>query len=241
MGAGKIWGMTFAELHESDLFVMPNPFDAGSAKRLEEAGFTALATTSHGHAATLGKSDLEVTRDELVAHVAFLTSVISVPLNVDSADCFPHEEGGVARTVELLAEAGASGLSIEDYDPATKSIVPFDEAVERVATVVEAAHKRGIVVTARCESVLYGLGDDYLARLTAYRDAGADVLYAPLVNDEEGIASIVALGKPVNVLAAGDHPSVERLRELGVRRVSTGGALAGIAYDAAVAAAKALV
>ncbi|MFC7486139.1 isocitrate lyase/PEP mutase family protein [Knoellia sp. CPCC 206453] len=232
--------MSFAELHESGLFVMPNAFDAGSAKRLEEAGFPALATTSHGHAATLGKSDLEVTRDELVAHVALLTSVITVPLNIDSADCFPREAGGVARTVELLAKAGASGLSIEDYDPVTSAIVPFDEAVERVATVVEAAHQHGIVVTARCESVLYGLGADHLARLSAYRDAGADVLFAPLVNDEEGIAAIVALGRPVNVLAAGDHPPVERLGELGVRRVSTGGALAGVAYDAAVAAAKAL-
>lgn len=233
--------MTFAQLHESGLFVMPNAFDAGSAKRLEEAGFPALATTSHGHAATLGKSDLEVTRDELVAHVALLTSVISVPLNIDSADCFPREEGGVARTVELLAEAGASGLSIEDYDPVTSATVPLDEAVERVATVVEVAHRHGMVVTARCESVLYGLEEDPIARLTAYRDAGADVLFAPLVNDERGIEALVALGKPVNVLAAGDHPSVERLRELGVRRVSTGGALAAAAYDATVAAAKALV
>lgn len=232
--------MTFAELHESGLFVMPNAFDAGSAKRLEEAGFTALATTSHGHAATLGKSDLEVTRDELVAHVALLTSIITVPLNIDSADCFPHEEGGVARTVELLAEAGASGLSIEDYDPETSASVPFDEAVERVATVVEAAHQHGIVVTARCESVLYGLGEDHLARLTAYRDAGADVLFAPLVNDEKGLEAIVALGKPVNFLAAGDHPSIDRLRELGVRRVSTGGALAAAAYDAAVEYARTL-
>lgn len=233
--------MTFAELHESGLFVMPNAFDAGSAQRLEEAGFTALATTSSGHAATLGKSDLEVTRDELVAHVALLTSVITVPLNIDSAGCFPHEEGGVARTVELIAGAGASGLSIEDYDPATSAIVPFDEAVERVATVVEAAHRHSIVVTARCESVLYGLGEDPIARLTAYRDAGADVLFAPLVNDEKGIEAIVALGLPVNFLAVGDHPSIDRLRELGVRRVSTGGALAMTAYDAAIAAAKALV
>ncbi|MFC7491075.1 MULTISPECIES: isocitrate lyase/PEP mutase family protein [unclassified Knoellia] len=232
--------MTFAELHESGIFVMPNAFDAGSAKRLEEAGFPALATTSHGHAATLGKSDLEVSRDELVDHVALLSSVLTVPLNIDSADCFPREEGGVARTVELLAEAGASGLSIEDYDPQTSAIVPFDEAVDRVATVVEAAHRRGIVVTARCESALYGLGEDPVARLAAYRDAGADVLYAPLVNDEDSIAAIVALGRPVNVLAAGDHPSVGRLGELGVRRVSTGGALAGVAYDAVVAAAKAL-
>lgn len=233
--------MTFASLHESGLFVMPNAFDAGSAKRLAEAGFAALATTSHGHAATLGKSDLEVTREELVAHVALLASVVDVPINVDSADCFPREEGGVVRTVELLAQAGAAGLSIEDYDPEASASVPFDEAVARVAAVVEAAHRHDIVVTARCESVLYGLGEDHLARLAAYRDAGADVLFAPLVNDEDGIAAIVGLGLPVNFLAAGDHPRVELLRELGVRRVSTGGALAMAAYDAAVAAAKALV
>lgn len=232
--------MTFAELHESGLFVMPNAFDAGSAKRLEEAGFTALATTSHGHAATLGKSDLEVTRDELVAHVALLASVVDVPINVDSEDCFPREKGGVVRTVELLAQAGAAGLSIEDYDPTTSASVPLEEAVARVAAVVEEAHKHGIVVTARCESVLYGLGDDPVARLAAYRDAGADVLFAPLVNDEAGIAAIVELGLPVNFLAAGEHPSVAQLRELGVRRVSTGGALAMAAYDAAVTYAQAL-
>lgn len=240
VACGTMRPMTFAELHESGLFVMPNAFDAGSAKRLEEAGFAALATTSHGHAATLGKSDLEVTRDELVAHVALLTSVIGVPLNIDSADCFPREAGGVERTVELLAAAGASGLSIEDYDPVASAIVPFEEAVERVTAVVETAHRHGIVVTARCESVLYGLGEDHVARLTAYRDAGADVLFAPLVNDEEGISAIVSLGRPVNVLAAGDHPPVERLRELGVRRVSTGGALTTAAYDAAVEHARAL-
>lgn len=232
--------MTFASLHESGLFVMPNAFDAGSAKRLAEAGFPAIATTSHGHAATLGKSDLEVTRDELVAHVALLASVVDVPINVDSEDCFPREKGGVVRTVELLAQAGAAGLSIEDYDPTTSASVPLEEAVARVAAVVEEAHKHGIVVTARCESVLYGLGDDPVARLAAYRDAGADVLFAPLVNDEAGIAAIVELGLPVNFLAAGEHPSVAQLRELGVRRVSTGGALAMAAYDAAVTYAQAL-
>lgn len=230
----------FAELHESGLFVMPNAFDAGSARRLAEAGFDAIATTSGGHAATLGKSDLEVTREELVAHVQLLTSVVDIPVSVDAAGCFPDDEGGVARTVELLAEAGASGLSIEDYDPQAQAIVDFDEAVSRVATVVEAAHQRGLVVTARSEGVLYGLGEDYVQRLAAFRDVGADVLFAPLVNDEDGIAALVSLGRPVSVLAAGDHPSVERLRELGVRRVSTGGALTDVAYDAAVAAAKAL-
>lgn len=230
----------FAELHESGLFVMPNAFDAGSARRLAEAGFDAIATTSSGHAATLGKSDLEVTREELVAHVQLLTSVVDIPVSVDAAGCFPDDEGGVARTVELLAEAGASGLSIEDYDPQAQAIVDFDEAVSRVATVVEAAHQRGLVVTARSEGVLYGLGEDYVQRLAAFRDVGADVLFAPLVNDEDGIAALVSLGRPVSVLAAGDHPSVERLRELGVRRVSTGGALTDVAYDAAVAAAKAL-
>lgn len=219
---------------------MPNAFDAGSARRLADAGFDAIATTSSGHAATLGKSDLEVTREELVAHVQLLTSVVDIPVSVDAAGCFPDDEGGVARTVELLAEAGASGLSIEDYDPQAQAIVDFDEAVSRVATVVEAAHQRGLVVTARSEGALYGLGEDYVQRLAAFRDVGADVLFAPLVNDEDGIAALVSLGRPVSVLAAGDHPSVERLRELGVRRVSTGGALTDVAYDAAVAAAKAL-
>lgn len=233
--------MTFAALHESGLFVMPNAFDAGSAQRLESAGFTAIATTSSGHAATLGKEDQRVTRDELLHHVELLARAIGVPLNVDAELCYPRDPGGVTRTVELLAQAGASGLSIEDYDPTLSSLVPVDEATERVAAVSEVAHRHGIVVTARCESALYGFADDPIERLTDYRDVGADVLYAPLLNDESSIRSVVALGRPVNVLAAGDNlPSTARLRELGVRRVSTGGRLTWAAYDAAVAAATAL-
>lgn len=230
----------FAQLHESGLFIMPNAFDAGSAQRLAEAGFEAIATTSSGHAATLGKSDLEVTRDELVDHVRLLTGAVDVPVSVDAAGCFPEDEGGVARTAELLAEAGAAGMSIEDYDPVSTAIVDFDEAVARVAAVVEVAHRHGLIVTARSEGVLYGLGDDFLTRLAAFRDVGADVLFAPLVNSADDIAAIVGLGLPVNVLAAGEHLPVARLGELGVRRVSTGGNLTWAAYDAAVAAAQAL-
>lgn len=233
---------TFRDLHSSGLFVMPNAFDAGSALRLAEAGFPALATTSSGHAATLGKQDQQVTRDELLAHVSLLTSVLSIPLNVDAELCFPSSPGGVSRTVSLLASAGASGLSIEDYDPATEALVPFSEAVERVDEVCSAAASYGLVVTARCEAALYGLSstDDPVDRLTAYRDAGADVLYAPLLNDPSSVSALVALGRPVNQLAAGSHLPLRELARLGVRRVSTGGALTWAAYDAAVATARAL-
>src|SRR5436309_9734311 len=131
----------FRALHEADeLFVMPNPWDVGSARLLESFGFPALATTSAGFALTLGKLDGGVTRDELVAHVAQLAAATTVPLNVDSERCFPDDPGGVAETVRLLAEAGAAGCSVEDYDPASGGIDDARLAAERVAAAAEASH-----------------------------------------------------------------------------------------------------
>ena len=131
----------FRELHEREqLFVMPNPWDVGSARILASAGFEALATTSAGFAWSLGKLDQQVTRDELVAHVADLSAATELPLNVDSERCYPDDPGGVAETVRLLAEAGAAGCSIEDYDPQTGAIDDVGLAAERVAEAAEAAH-----------------------------------------------------------------------------------------------------
>jgi len=236
----------FRQLHADDgIFVMPNPWDAGSARLLQWSGFQALATTSAGLAWTLGKNDQQVTRDELVAHVAWLSAATDLPLSVDSERCFADDLTGVAETVRLLGEAGAAGCSIEDYDPATGRIDEVGRAAERVAAAAQAAHEGdAMVLTARAENHLYGAGDlaDTIARLVAYRAAGADVLYAPGLTDPAGIAAVVAaVDTPVNVLALPDGPSVPELGELGVRRVSTGSLLASAAYGAMLAGARELL
>jgi 2-methylisocitrate lyase-like PEP mutase family enzyme len=237
----------FGELHARDtLFVMPNPWDVGSALLLESLGFESLATTSAGLAWALGKLDGQVTRDELVAHVADLSASSGLPLNVDSERCFPDDEGGVAETVRRLAAAGAAGCSIEDWNPVAGRIEGVALAAERVAEAAEAAHALDppLVLTGRAENLLHGVDDldDTIARLVAYRDAGADCLYAPALQTADQVAAVVeAVGAPVNVLALPSAPPIPELAELGVRRVSTGGLLAGAAYGALAAAARELV
>jgi 2-methylisocitrate lyase-like PEP mutase family enzyme len=233
----------FRALHRQGLFVMPNAWDIGSARLLASLGFEAIATTSSGHAASLGRADQEVGRDELLRHVEALVGAVEVPVSVDSERCFPDEPGGVARTVELLAAAGAAGCSIEDYDPATGSIDAIDVATERVAAAAEAARKHGLVLTARAENHLYGIDDlaDTIERLVAYRAAGGDCVYAPGLVESDQIERLVnAVDAPVNVLAMRGGPSVPELQALGVRRVSTGGALARVAYGALMTAAREL-
>lgn len=235
---------TFRALHESGTFLLPNPWDVGSAKLLERLGGKALATTSSGFAATLGRGDQQVTRDELVAHVAALTAAVTVPVNVDAERGYAADAAGVAATVELLAEAGASGVSIEDYDPATGAVDPLGVAVERIAAAAEVCAAHGMVLTGRAENHLYGGAglDDTIARLVAYRAAGAECVYAPGLTDLADIARVVAeTGAPVNVLALPNGPSVPDLAGAGVRRVSTGGALAWAAYGALVTAARELM
>ncbi|WP_250033179.1 isocitrate lyase/PEP mutase family protein [Paractinoplanes maris] len=233
----------FRALHESGTFLLPNPWDTGSARLLESLGFQALATTSSGFAAGLGKRDQQVTRDELVAHVAQLTAAVGIPLTVDAERCFADSPEGIAETVDQLAEAGAAGLSIEDYDPATGRIEALESGIERVAAAAEACARHGVVLTARAENHLYGYDDldDTIERLRAYRAAGADVVYAPGLRTPEDIGRVVAaVTCPVNVLAIPGAPSVPELADLGVRRVSTGGALAWAAYGALRDAAREL-
>jgi 2-methylisocitrate lyase-like PEP mutase family enzyme len=236
----------FRALHARDqLFVMPNPWDIGSARLLASRGFEALATTSAGFAWSLGKLDQNVTRDELVAHVASLADATPLPLNVDSERCYPDDPGGVANTVELLAGAGAAGFSIEDYNPATDSIDGVEVAAEQVAVAAEAAHRLAdpMVLTGRAENHIHGVDDidDTIARLIAYRDAGADVVYAPGLSDLDQIAAVVkAVAVPVNVLALPSGPTTSELASVGVRRVSTGGSLARSAYGALLAGAQEL-
>ena len=234
----------FRELHETGTFIMPNPWDAGSARLLASLGFPALATTSSGFAAALGKQDQQVTRDELVAHVATLTAAVEIPLNVDAERCFADTAAGIRETVDLLAAAGAAGLSIEDYDPATGRVETLEAGAERVAAAAGACARHGIVLTARAENHLYGIDDldDTLARLQAYRQAGADVVYAPGLHTSEQIARVVAeVPAPVNVLLVPGAPAVPEMALLGVRRVSTGGALAWAAYGAMRDAARELL
>lgn len=228
----------FARLHEFGTFLMPNAWDVGSARLLESAGCEAVATTSSGHAATLGRHDQNVTLDELVAHVSAIASSVHVPLSVDSEDGYASTVEELADTVDALAAAGAAGVSIEDYRPGA-GILGVGEATDRVGAFVEAAHRHDLVVTARAENHLYGAGDltDTIDRLRRYEAAGADVVYAPGLVTVADIAQVVsAVESPVNALLMAGGPTVAELREVGVRRVSTGGALAFVAYGAAMRA-----
>ncbi len=225
---------------------MPNPWDVGSARLLASAGFEALATTSAGFAWALGKLDQKVTRQELVAHVATLAQATTLPLNVDSERCYPDDPGGIAETVALLADAGAAGFSIEDYDPAAGGIDDVGVASSRVAVAAEASRalSEPMLLTGRAENHIRGVDDldDTIARLIAYRDAGADAVYAPGLTDLDQIAAVVdAVGVPVNVLALPAGPTIGELAAAGVRRVSVGSLLAGAAYGALMAGARELL
>jgi 2-methylisocitrate lyase-like PEP mutase family enzyme len=237
----------FQALHAgARLFVMPNPWDAGSARLLASFGFEALATTSAGFALSLGRLDQNVSRDGLVAHVEVLAAATSLPLNVDSERCYPDDPGGVGETVALLAAAGAAGCSIEDYDPVANRIDDVAVAAERVGVAADAAHRLSapMVLTARAENHLRGADDldDTISRLLAYKAAGADVVYAPGLKDLGQIAAVVeAVGVPVNVLALRGGPRIGELASAGVRRVSTGSLPAVAAYGVLKVAAAELL
>jgi 2-methylisocitrate lyase-like PEP mutase family enzyme len=234
----------FRELHAAGLFVMPNPWDVGSARLLAGMGFAALATTSSGFAASLGRQDGEVSRDELLGHVTALAAAVDVPLSVDAERCFADDPAGVAETVRLLGEAGAAGLSIEDWNPATGRIEDQATAVERVGAAAEVARSAGMVLTARAEQHLHGNPDlaDTIDRLRAYHVAGAEVVFAPGLRALADIERVVrAVEAPVNVLRLPGMPALGELAAAGVRRVSVGGALARTAYEAAAEAARELL
>ena len=234
----------FRALHDNGTFVMPNPYDVGTTKLLTAIGFPALATTSAGFASTLGRMDMTVGRDELIDHVSRLTAATHLPLNVDSERLYGEDAAGIAECVALLADAGASGCSIEDWNPATSEIDPVDVAATRVAAAAEEARRHGIVLTARCENHIRGVDDldDTLARLIAYRDAGAEVVYAPGLVDIAQIAEVVrTVGVPVNCLILPGGPSVAELGAAGVRRVSLGSFFANVANAAIITAATQLL
>lgn len=228
-------------LHGSGTFVMPNPDDVGAARLLARLGFPALATTSSGFAATLGRLDMHVELDELVGHAEAMVAATDLPLSVDAERGFDDP----AVTVDRLAGAGAAGCSIEDWDPARGRIAPLAEAVERVGEAAGAARRAGgLVVTARCENHIHGVDDldDTVARLVAYRDAGADCVYAPGLVDLDAVRRVVdETATAVNVLLVPGGPSVAELAGAGVRRISVGGHLSRIARGAFVDAARRLL
>ena len=230
----------FQALHAGEPFVIPNPWDAGSAKVLEALGFQALASTSSGFAFTLGRRDGEATLEEVVAHAAALDGATELPISVDFENGYSAETRDVARAVTRVAEAGAVGCSIEDYDPSGR-IYDLEEAFERVAAAVEAARALPFpfVLTGRAENHIRGNPDldDTIARLQAYERAGADVLFAPGLRTVEEIRAVcTAVSKPVNVLAR-PNLTLAQIVDAGAQRVSVGGALTWVAAAAMASAA----
>ncbi len=236
-------GERFAALHAGEPFVIPNSWDAGSARVFAGLGFAALATTSSGFAFTLGRLDGGVSLDELAGHVAVLDAATELPVSVDLENGYGPAPDDAAAAIQRAAAAGAVGGSIEDFD-SEEGIYELGRAVERVAAAAEAAAALGIpfTFTARAENHIRGNPDldDTIARLRAYEEAGADVLYAPGLRSAEDVRTVCeAVGRPVNVLA---HPglTMAEIAEAGGQRVSGGGALAWAAVEATVEAAEAI-
>jgi 2-methylisocitrate lyase-like PEP mutase family enzyme len=236
----------FLELHRPDPpLLLPNPWDVGSAQLLESLGFHALATTSSGYAATLGRLDGSVTRDEAIEHARVVVEGTGVPVSADLENGFADDPEGVAETISMAAEAGLAGCSVEDSTGrADDPIYAADLAAERVRAAAEAAKASGLVITARSENYLHGRPDlaDTIARLQSFQEAGAHVLYAPGLTSIEDIRQVIsAVDRPVNVLALPKAPPVAELAEAGVSRVSVGGAFAFAALGALVAAGRELL
>jgi 2-methylisocitrate lyase-like PEP mutase family enzyme len=242
----------FRAMHDSGCFVLPNPWDVGSAVYLAHLGFKALATSSAGLAFTRGLPDAisAVSRDATLAHVRDVASATPLPVNADFQSGFADDAEGVSENVKLCVRAGAAGLSIEDAtgDPAAP-LYDRERAIERVAAARRAIDSTGVpvVLTARCEAWLVGQKDPArvaIDRLVAFAAAGADCLYAPGVRDLATIATIVKAvsPKPVNVLAMGTNPelTLSSLADAGVRRISVGSSLARVAWGAFIRAAKSI-
>ena len=220
----------FRRLHESGCFILPNPWNAGGARRLQKLGFEAIASTSSGAAWALGREDGEMSLDEVLAHLRMLCDATDLPVNADFEAGFADEPEGVAANVLRAVETGVAGLSIEDRTGS--ELYDVDLAVERIHAAREAIDGSGenVLLVGRSEGFLIGRTqlDHTVRRLRAYSDAGADCLYAPGIRDGAMIAEVVAAvaPKPVNVLLSTTDLSVPELAALGVRRVSVGGALA---------------
>jgi 2-methylisocitrate lyase-like PEP mutase family enzyme len=238
----------FLSLHQlTDPLLLPNPWDAGSARLLASLGFQALATTSGGSAATLGRLDGSLTREEALSHAADIVAATDLPVSADLENCFADDPAGVAVTVALAIDAGLAGCSVEDYTRHPENpIYELGLSIERVTAAAEAAHRGAVhlVLTARCENYLHGRTDldETIGRLQAYQEAGADVLYAPGLTSLDDIRQLVSsVDRPVNVLTLPGAPTVSELAGAGVKRVSVGGAFAYAGLGAVVEAARELL
>jgi 2-methylisocitrate lyase-like PEP mutase family enzyme len=236
---------TFRKLHETGCFVLPNPFDVGSAKALAQLGFKALASTSAGFAWTIGKADNHVTLDDVCAHLTALCAAVDLPVNADFEGGFAHEAEKVAANVGRAVKTGVAGLSIEDSTGDTaKPLYERAHAIERIKAARSAidADKSGVLLTGRCEGFLVGQADLNMVidRLCAYSEAGADCLYAPGIKTKEQISAVVKAvsPKPVNLLIGPSGLSVAEAASLGVRRISVGGSLARTAWAGFMRAAR---
>jgi 2-methylisocitrate lyase-like PEP mutase family enzyme len=231
----------FREQHQTgEILLMPNAWDVGSARILEDLGFRALATTSSGSAAARGLLDGELRREAAIAHAAELAAAVGVPVSADLENCFADDPEGVAETILAATGVGIAGASVEDWSGT--AIYERDLATERVRAATESAGGR-LVITARAENLIRGQDDlnDTIGRLQAYEEAGADVLFAPGLRTVEQIQAVLeSTNAPLSVLALPGVPPVAELAELGVRRVSVGGAFAFAAYGALVDAAEEL-
>ncbi len=233
----------FLDLHRpGSPLLMPNPWDPGSARVLASLGFQALASTSGGFAASLGRRDYSVSREEALAHARALAQAVTVPVSADLEDCFAAAPREAAQTVTMARDTGLAGCSIEDWDPREGRLYELEAAAERVAAAAAAAHEGGasFVLTARAENYLRNNPDldDTIARLRAYEQAGADVLYAPALARPEDLRELIAsVSAPVNVLTTPGAPTVAELATLGVARVSVGSLFAYAALNGAREAA----
>jgi 2-methylisocitrate lyase-like PEP mutase family enzyme len=235
----------FRQLHQSGCFIIPNPWDLGSARLLARLGFPALATTSSGFAWSLGRRDNQVTLDEALAHFRSVARSVDLPVNGDFEGGFAVEPEQVGANVVQAAATGVAGLSIEDStgDP-SHPLFDFDLAVERIKAARQAIaeSKTGVLLTGRSEGFIVGRPDlaETIRRLTAYAEAGADCLYAPGIRTKAEIVAVVeaVAPKPVNVLVGGDFTTVTELAAMGVRRISVGGALARAAWTGFLQAAE---
>jgi 2-methylisocitrate lyase-like PEP mutase family enzyme len=236
---------TFRKMHERGCFVLPNPFDVGSAIALQKLGFKAMASTSAGFAWTIGKADNRVTVDDVCHHLAAICAAVDLPVNADYEGGFAVEPDGVAANVARAVKTGVAGLSIED-STGDKSKPLFEKAlaVERIKAARAAIDKdgSGALLTGRCEGFLWGVSDLALVidRLEAYSDAGADCLYAPGIKTKEEISAVVkaVAPKPVNLLIGASGLSRGEAEALGVRRISVGGSLARTAWAGFMKAAR---
>ena len=235
----------FRKLHQSGCFIIPNPFDVGSARALQQLGFKALASTSAGFAWTIAKADNHVTVDEVCDHLTAICAAVDLPVNADFEGGFAHEPEKVGANVARGVKTGVAGLSIEDYTgDKAKPLYDFGLAVERIKAARKAidADSSGVLLTGRCEGYLVGQADlaMVIERLTAYADAGADCLYAPGIKTKEDIVAIVKAvhPKPVNLLIGGSGLSLAEAGDLGVRRISVGGSLARAAWGGFMSAAR---